>query len=92
MIRSFRHKGLEQFFKTGSLGGIQPAHKERLSKVLSALDAAQEPRDLDFPGFSLHKLKGNLADYWSIWINGNWRIVFRFVETDVELVDYTDYH
>ena len=37
-------------------------------------------------------LKGDLAGHWSIWVNGNWRITFKFVDGDVELVDYQDYH
>jgi len=92
VIKSFRHKGLEQFYASGSIKAIQPAHKDRLNKLLSALDAAHEPEDLDFPGFNLHKLKGKLLDHWSLRVNGNWRITFRFIGEDVELVDYTDYH
>ena len=92
MIKSFRHKGLEQFYNSGSLRGIQPEHSDKLERVLDALNAAQEPRDLEFPSFGLHKLKGQLSDHWSIRINGNWRVIFRFVGQDVELVDYKDYH
>lgn len=40
----------------------------------------------------LHALKGNLAGFHSVWVNGNWRVTFRFVGRDVELVDYQDYH
>jgi len=29
---------------------------------------------------------------WSIWVTEHWRITFRFVDSDVELVDYPDYH
>lgn len=36
--------------------------------------------------------KGDLAGHWSIWVNGNWRVTFRFIGADVELVDYQDYH
>lgn len=48
--------------------------------------------DLDLPAFRLHPLKGRLLGYWSIWVNGNWRVTFRFAGADVELVDYLDYH
>ena len=37
-------------------------------------------------------LRGRLKDHWSIGVNGNWRVTFRFVATDIELVDYQDYH
>jgi len=44
------------------------------------------------PGWRLHPLKGELTQYWSLSISGNWRVIFRFVGTDIELVDYLDYH
>ncbi|EKU31472.1 plasmid maintenance system killer [Alcaligenes sp. HPC1271] len=59
---------------------------------MGALDAAESPEDLNVPSFRLHPLKGELKGYWSITVNGNWRVIFRFVGTDVELVDYLDYH
>jgi len=92
MIAGFRHKGLEALYLTGSAKGIQPAHKKKLQRILLALSAAAGPEDLSQPGFGLHPLKGNMAGHWSIWVNGNWRVVFRFVGQDVELVDYLDYH
>ena len=61
-------------------------------RILSALDIAQGPDDLAIPSFRTHPLKGDLAGHWFIWVIGNWRVTFRFVETDVELVDYRDYH
>ena len=39
-----------------------------------------------------HPLKGSLTGQCSIWVNGNWRVPFRFIDSDVELVDYQDYH
>ncbi len=47
---------------------------------------------MNFPSFKLHPLKGEMKGHWSIWVNGNWRVTFRFVGADVELVDYQDYH
>lgn len=92
MIVSFRHKGLEAFYRTGSTRGIQAEHAKKLARVLTLLDAAREPGDVDFPGSRLHPLKGDLRGYWSITINGNWRIIFCFDGENVELVDYLDYH
>jgi proteic killer suppression protein len=92
VIVSFRHKGLEQLYRHGSKKGVQTAHVPKLLRILSTLDVAQMPQDLSIPSFRTHQLKGNLAGYWSIWVNGNWRVTFRFVENDVELVDYQDYH
>lgn len=92
MIKSFAHKGLEAFFKTGSKKGIQPAHAAKLRLQLAALNQARSTHDLSAPGWRLHELKGDLRGHHSITVNGNWRLVFRFVGNDVELVDYLDYH
>lgn len=92
MIVSFRHKGLEAFYKSGTTRGIQVAHARKLARILGLLDVATIPAELNLPGFGLHSLKGNLQGYWSVWVNGNWRVTFRFIGTDVELVDYQDYH
>jgi proteic killer suppression protein len=84
---------VEVFYLTGSMRGITVSHAAKLARVLAALDAAAAvPVELDLPSFRLHPLKGKLKGWWSIWVNGNWRIIFRFVGTDVELVDYLDYH
>jgi proteic killer suppression protein len=92
MILSFRHKGLERLYRTGSMRGVQAAHAPKLRRILAALDAAAAPAELNHPGYKLHPLKGELKGHWSVWVNGNWRVTFRFVGADVELVDYQDYH
>lgn len=92
MIKSFAHKGLETFFLTGSVKGIQVKHSQKLKLVLTALDAAATPSDMNFPGSNLHQLHGNMKNLWSVKISGNWRITFRFEAGDAYLVDYQDYH
>ena len=92
MIKSFRHKGLQRFFETGSKSGIQAAHAAKLRLQLAALDQATSPEDLSAPSWSLHPLKGGLRGHWAITVNGNWRMVFTFEGTDAVLVDYLDYH
>ncbi|MDQ0469290.1 type II toxin-antitoxin system RelE/ParE family toxin [Labrys wisconsinensis] len=92
MIVGFRNKGLETLYRTGSGRGVQPAHVAKLNRILAALDAAASPADLNQPGYKLHLLKGELKGHWSIWVNGNWRVTFCFVGSDVDLVDYLDYH
>ena len=92
MIVSFRHKGLKLFYETDSTRGIQAHHATKLWSILAALDAAAAPDDLSLPSYRLHPLKGDLAGHWSIWVNGNWRVTFRFVGANIELVDYMDYH
>ncbi len=92
MIRSFRHAGLEEFFKTGSKAGIQPAHANKLKIQLLALNRAVSPGAMDLPGWRLHELKGELIGHWSVRVNANWRITFRFEGSEAILVDYRDYH
>lgn len=92
MIIGFRHKGLEIFYHSGSVRGIQAAHASKIARILAAVDAASGPDELNLPSFKLHPLKGALKGHWSIWVNGNWRVTFRFVGADVEMVDYLDYH
>ena len=92
MIVSFRHKGLRLLYETGSTKGVNAAHKVKLVSILAALDVATKPDELMLRSYRTHPLKGELKGYWAIWVNGNWRVTFRFVGIDVELVDYQDYH
>jgi proteic killer suppression protein len=91
-IKSFKHKGLEEFFRTGSKAGVQAAHAKKLARQLHALDNATAPEQMGVPGWGLHPLKGDLAGCWSVWVNASWRMTFRFDGQDAELVDYQDYH
>jgi proteic killer suppression protein len=92
MIGSFRHKGLEAFYRTGSKAGIQPVHARKLRVQLTALEFAKRVEDMNAPGWRLHPLKGALRGFYSVTVNGNWRLIFRFEKSDVVLIDYLDYH
>lgn len=92
MILSFKHKGLELFFTTGSTAGIQPKHANKLRLQLDALNRASCPQDMNAPNWRLHPLKGSLKEHWSITVNGNWRVTFKFENGHAEVVDYQDYH
>lgn len=92
MIRSFKHKGLERFFKTGSKSGINARFASKLEVQLSSLDAANNIRQMDVPNWELHSLHGYLKGHWSVKVNGNWRLTFRFIGEDAEVVDLQDYH
>jgi toxin HigB-1 len=92
VIKSFRHRGIERFFKKGTKAGIQAKHAEKLRVQLFALDNSMRPQDMNAPGWRLHPLKGDLAGYWSVDVSGNWRLTFAFQGEDAILVDYQDYH
>ncbi len=98
MIESFRHKGLQVFFETGSKAAIQAKHANRLQILLTALNAAVAPEDMSAPAWKLHKLSGknpkgqSVQDHWAVSVSGNWRMTFYFEGQDAVLVDYQDYH
>jgi proteic killer suppression protein len=92
VIQSFAHKGLERFYHTGSKSGIQAKHAERLRLILSNLDQAEGPEDMDLPGLALHELKGKRKGVWAVKVSGNWRVTFHFVGRDAGMVNYEDYH
>lgn len=93
MIKSFRSRALERFFETGDGAGLAPALVLRIGDVLAAIDTAEAPSEVAlFPGWQLHPLKGGFAGHWSVSINRNWRIVFRFSNGDAHDVDFVDYH
>ncbi len=94
MIKSFKHKGLESFFLTGSLKGIQSNHANKLSRILLVLNSLSGLNDLSSPAYKLHPLKGNLKGLWAVTVQANWRITFQYDEatSNVYIVDYQDYH
>lgn len=92
MIERFKHKGLRRFWETDSTKGIQASHAKKLRRMLTALQAATGPGDLNHPTYQTHPLKGTLSGHWSMWVNGNWRVTFRFEGSNVTDVDYLDYH
>ncbi len=92
MIQSFKHKGLQLFFETGSKSGIQPNHAKRIILILGSLNAAVSPNDMNLPGLFLHALSGNRLGIYSVRVTGNWRITFEFKGQHAEIVNYEDYH
>ncbi len=92
MIKSFTHKGLEKFFVTGNQSGIQAIHAKRLRLILALLNNAAQLGDLEPPALRLHRLKGSFDGFWSLTVQANWRVIFRFEDGNVYVVDYLDYH
>jgi toxin HigB-1 len=92
VIKSFRHKGLQRFFETGSKRGIQASHAPRLRLMLTRLNGASGPTDMNAPGWGLHPLRGDWSGHWAVSVDRNWRLTFAFEGGDAVLVDYQDYH
>ena len=92
-IRSFRHKGLRRLHETGIRTGVPQKLVVRIEDILAILEAAPNlSRVPTFPGLRLHRLKGNLAEYWSISASGNWRIMFRVTDNEILELELLDYH
>jgi proteic killer suppression protein len=95
MIKSFKHKGLKEFFVSGNTRGIKQDHVKRLRRQLAVLNSLANIKDLQhFPGYYCHLLKGDYKDHYSIRVSGNYRLVFRWDDRDkdVYVLDYRDYH
>ena len=92
MIRSFKSKPLEAFFTTGKAGGLPVRNAKRISRILRALDVAQEPTDMNIPGYGLHALKGRRSGHYAVTVSGNWRITFRLRNGEATDVNIEDYH
>ena len=80
MIESFNHKGLKRLYEDGDRKLVRVDLVERISTLLTYLDAAKVIEDLDIPSLRLHPLKGELKGYWAVTVRANWRIIFRFAE------------
>ena len=92
MIRRFRHKGLKLLFERGDRRKVQSDHADKIERILARLEEASEVGNMDLPGFRLHRLKGDLAGFWSVTVSGNWRVIFRFEGGNASDVDLIDYH
>ena len=92
MIKSFICKGLEDFFYDGTRKGIQAKHASRLVAILDRLDAAQEMRDMNYPGSGLHPLIPKTKGRWSIKVSGNRRLTFQFKNGDAMNVGFENDH
>jgi proteic killer suppression protein len=91
VIRGFKHRGLKRLYERGDYSGIRPDLADAVQEILTVLDTASSPLDLNVPGYRLHALKGDWKGFWSVTVRANWRIVFRFegnYALDVELIDY----
>ena len=92
MIRSFKHRGLKRSYERDDRSGIRADFADTIQEILTVLDAATVPQELDLPGYRLHALKGDLKGFWSVTVRANWRIIFRFDGPDAFDVELIDYH
>ena len=92
MILGFRHRGLKRLFENDEDRYVLSHHKERTRHILAHLDEANQPQDMNLPGYRMHPLAGNIAGFWAVRVSKNWRIIFRFEGRNAVDVDRIDYH
>ena len=93
MIRTFRHRGLRRLYETGSAKGLPAESVGKLENMLGVIDQAESVAEIGiFPGWRMHRLKGEFQGFWSLTVTGNWRLMFRFERGDAFDLDFVDYH
>lgn len=93
MIQSFTSEATERFFRTGKSRRLPPDILKRAAMRLTQLDAATRIEDLRLPpSNNLESLSNDRAGQWSIRINDQWRLCFRFAGGDAHDVEIIDYH
>ena len=96
MIESFGDSATEDIFhrkNTGRVRRFPAAIVSSATRKLDMLEAAHDLRNLSvLPGNRLEILRGNLKGFYSIRVNDQWRVVFRWSDGSAEDVSLTDYH
>jgi len=93
VIKNFADAETESLFATGKSRRLPPDILRRAVKRLTQLDAATAVEDLRMPPSNRREsLSGNRSGQWSIRINDQWRLCFRFVSGDALDVEVVDYH
>ncbi len=93
MIRSFRDERTERLFRRERVKGLSRDLQRSALGKLHMIDAAESLGDLRVPpGNRLEKLKGDLQDQYSIRVNDQWRVCFRWHRGNADDVQLVDYH
>ena len=92
MIETIKHKGLRRLHEMNDRSGIRPDMVDKAQKILSSLEAADSPQDMDLPMFRFHPLTGDRRGTYSVTVKANWRITFRFLNGAAYDVNLEDYH
>ncbi len=93
MIRSFRDQESENVFLRERSRRLPPDVQRVAQRKLALLDAADSLQDLRVPpGNRLERLSGSREGQFSIRVNDQWRVCFRWSGTDAHDVEITDYH
>ena len=93
MIKTFADKRTKELYESGKSKRFPPGIWKRALRRLEYLDLATSVIDLKVPPSNrLHKLERDRAGQYSISVNDQWRVCFRFEGGDAYDVEITDYH
>ncbi len=93
MIRSFKHKGLEAFAKTGDRSKLPVANHKKVARILHLIQAVERPTELHaFGSFRFHIWHNYTPVRYSLDVNGPWRVTFAWEGSDAIDVDIEQPH
>lgn len=92
MIKTFKNKALKDCYNKGDVSKLPPAFKEKIIDLMFLLQTAPSLNDLKKSDGSLHELKGNRKNEWSLNVSANFRLTFQWKDGDVFDLDLEDYH
>jgi toxin HigB-1 len=92
MIRTYRSKALRRFVELGDTSKLSVPNIRRVERIVTELDSAKLPEDMNSPGLRFHGLKGKDKGRFAVDASGNWRITFGWDGDDAVDVDLEDYH
>ncbi len=92
VIGSIRHKALRNYWTKGRTRGLNAEWIGRLRRILSALEAAERPEQMKYPGSYFHPLKGDRAGRYAVRLTANFRVTFGWDGDRATDVDIEDYH
>ena len=92
-VRSIAHKGLRRLYEENSSRGLNADTADKLRKMLTFLDAMQDPDELRaLPLWKAHALTGDRKGTWSLHVTRNWRMTFRIEDGEIVDLSLEDYH
>ena len=92
VIETIKHKGLRGLHEKNDRSGIRRDMVDKVQKILTALEAADRPEDMNLPQFRLHPLTGDRRGTYSVTVKANWRVTFGFHDGAAYDVNLEDYH
>jgi proteic killer suppression protein len=92
-LRRIAHRGLRRLYEEDSSKGLGAETADKVRKMLTFLDAMQEPGELRaLPTWKAHVLTGDRKGVWSLHVTRNWRMTFRIEDGEIVDLNLEDYH